>query len=155
VDIKLIVQAIIFVGIQASGKSTFYHQQFALTHLRINLDMLKTRHREKRLVETCIEVSQPFVVDNTNPAPNDRQRYIEPAKQNGFRVIGYYFESKIGDAIERNRTRQPSQQVPEKGIRGTHSRLVLPQYSEGFDQLYYVRLLPEGKFSVEAWADEV
>jgi predicted kinase len=79
--IESIVQAVIFIGIQASGKSTFYHQQFALTHLRINLDMLKTRHRAQRLVETCIEVSQSFVVDNTNPTSDDRQRYIEPAKQ--------------------------------------------------------------------------
>ncbi len=35
------MQIMIFVGIQASGKSTFYHQYFANTHLRINLDMLK------------------------------------------------------------------------------------------------------------------
>jgi predicted kinase len=40
------MQAIIFMGIQACGKSTFYHHKFALTHVRINLDMLKTRHRE-------------------------------------------------------------------------------------------------------------
>lgn len=40
---KLEVEGIIFVGIQPSGKSTFYHDRFSNTHLRINLDMLKTR----------------------------------------------------------------------------------------------------------------
>ncbi|MEO1133121.1 MAG: ATP-binding protein, partial [Cyanobacteria bacterium J06639_1] len=58
------MQAIIFIGIQASGKSTFFAQKFADTHVRINLDMLKTRHREKCLLETCLEIGQPFVVDN-------------------------------------------------------------------------------------------
>ncbi|HLO47431.1 MAG TPA: AAA family ATPase [Kamptonema sp.] len=143
------------MGIQASGKSTFYSQCFFQTHIRINLDMLKTRHREKRLLETCLEIAQSFVVDNTNPTPEDRKRYIEPAKKQDFHIIGYYFESKIADSIQRNQSRQPEQQVPEKGIRGTHARLVIPKYTEGFDKLYYVRLSPEGEFTVEEWVNEV
>jgi predicted kinase len=71
------MQAIIFTGIQASGKSTFYRDQFFCSHLRINLDMLKTRHREKRIFETCLEVGQPFVVDNTNPTLEDRNKSPE------------------------------------------------------------------------------
>jgi predicted kinase len=149
------MQAIILMGIQASGKSTFYSHQLATTHLRINLDMLKTRHREKRLLETCLEIGQPFVVDNTNPGLEDRQRYIEPAKIYKFQVIGYYFESKILSSIDRNQNRPEAQQVPEKGIRGTHARLVIPKYDEGFDELYYVRLLPDGGFDIAEWTNEV
>jgi predicted kinase len=154
IGIKSAVQAIIFVGIQASGKSTFYSQRFSCTHIRINLDMLKTRHREKRLIETCLEIGQPFVIDNTNPTPEERDRYIRLAKGQKFRVIGYYFESKIADSIQRNQNRKPNQQVPEKGIRGTHARLVIPTYAEGFDELYYVRLI-QGEFTVQEWVDEV
>jgi predicted kinase len=149
------VQAIIFIGIQASGKSTFYSEHFFQTHIRINLDMLKTRHREKRLLETCLEIGQSFVVDNTNPTPDERKRYIEPAKKQGTQVIGYYFESKIAESIQRNQNRRIEQRIPEKGIRGTHARLVLPKYAEGFDRLYYVRLVPEETFAVEEWVDEV
>jgi predicted kinase len=36
------MEAIILIGIQASGKSTFFQQQFFATHVRINLDSLKT-----------------------------------------------------------------------------------------------------------------
>jgi hypothetical protein len=68
------VETIFFVGIQASEKSTFYSHHFFHTHVRINLDMLKTRHREKRLMKTCLEIGQPFVVDNTNPTPEERSR---------------------------------------------------------------------------------
>jgi predicted kinase len=149
------MEAIIFIGIQACGKSTFYHHQFELTHVRINLDMLKTRHREQRLFETCLEVQQRLVIDNTNPTKLDRQRYIEPAKQHKFKVIGYYFESRLRDAIERNQHRPVAQQIPDKGIGGTAKRLELPNYSEGFNELYYVKLLPEMQFSVEKWQDEV
>ncbi|MBE9116766.1 AAA family ATPase [Lusitaniella coriacea LEGE 07157] len=149
------MQAIIFVGIQASGKSTFYDRYFFHTHIRINLDMLKTRHREKRLLETCLEITQSFVVDNTNPTPEERKRYIDPAKNKKTHIIGYYFESKIADSIQRNQNRSLERQIPEKGIRGTHTRLVIPKYEEGFDELYYVRLSPENGFIVENWVNEI
>jgi predicted kinase len=50
------VQAVIFMGIQATGKSTFYHDRFSDTHLRINLDMLKTRSRKQKIFEVCLSV---------------------------------------------------------------------------------------------------
>jgi predicted kinase len=81
-----------------------------------------------------------LVVDNTNPTIVDRQRYITPAIAARFQVVGYYFESKINDALARNNQRD--RHVPEPGIRGTHSRLELPDISEGFDELYYVKILP-------------
>lgn len=40
------MQALIFCGIQASGKSTFYCQRLLNSHVRISLDLLRTRHRE-------------------------------------------------------------------------------------------------------------
>jgi hypothetical protein len=60
------MEAIIFIGIQATGKSTFFQQRFFVTHVRINLDMLKTRNRERILLVACLEDKQPFVIDNTN-----------------------------------------------------------------------------------------
>lgn len=33
-------EVVIFVGVQASGKTTFYHEKFAATHDHINLDTL-------------------------------------------------------------------------------------------------------------------
>jgi predicted kinase len=53
--------------------------------------MLKTRHREKRLVETCLEIGQSLVIDNTNPTPDDREKYIVTAKEKRFAIVGYYF----------------------------------------------------------------
>ncbi len=61
------MEAIIFIGLQASGKSSFYKEKFIDTHIRINLDMLKTRYREKVLFDACLKAKQPLVIDNTNP----------------------------------------------------------------------------------------
>jgi hypothetical protein len=37
--------------VQASGKSTFYADHWSRVHLRTNLDMRRTRNREKPTVE--------------------------------------------------------------------------------------------------------
>ncbi|MBN1427938.1 MAG: ATP-binding protein [Anaerolineae bacterium] len=147
------METILFIGIQATGKSTFYRQRFEDTHIRINLDMLKTRYRERILFEACIAAKQPLVIDNTNLTVGERTRYIIPAKAAGFCVIGYYFKSSISEAIERNRQRAASKVIPEKGIAGAHKRLQLPSLEEGFDALYYVTIDPAGEFSVEEWHD--
>ena len=61
------MELIIFIGCQASGKSTFFKRYFSDTHIRLNLDMLKTRHRERILFQACLAAKQKCVVDNTNP----------------------------------------------------------------------------------------
>lgn len=149
------MQAVIFVGIQAIGKSTFYQRRFFRTHVRINLDMLRTRHRERMMVQACLDAKQPFVVDNTNPTVADRQRYIGAAKAVDFEVIGYYFRSDVDASLARNGGRPQEEQVPEKAILGTYKRLEIPTVQEGFDQLFYVRTDEEGQFVVEEWQDEV
>ena len=103
-------KAIIFIGLQASGKSTFYRQRLAKDYVHINLDTLHTRNKEKILLEDCLEKGISFAVDNTNPTIEDRARYILRAKACGYRVDGYFFQSVIAD------------------------------YAEGFDKLYFVKL---------------
>jgi predicted kinase len=149
------MEAVIFIGIQATGKSTFFKQRFFQTHIRLNMDMLRTRHREAILLRACLEAKQPFVVDNTNPSIEERIRYILPAKAHHFRVVGYYFQSNIVDALARNAARPEKERIPEKGIRAAYKRLQLPSRSEGFDQLYYVKMAEAGEILVQEWSDEV
>ena len=149
------MQAIIFIGIQGAGKSTFYRENFLDTHIRINLDMLKTRHREKLIFQTCLEAKQKLVIDNTNSTLEERKKYIIPAKEKGFEILAYYFDSELEDCKRRNSQRQGKKVIPLVGILSTYKKLVLPSYDEGFDVIYSVKTLPNYSFIVEKWNREI
>jgi len=150
------MEAAILCGVQGSGKSTFCRERLFHTHVRINMDMLQSRHRETLLLTACLNAKQSFAIDNTNPTTEERARYIAPARAAGFRVVGYYFESKIQDALLRNELRAGGERVPERGVRGTFARIQLPSRKEGYDALYYVRLgRAVGEFLLEEWRDDV
>lgn len=144
------MELIVFCGIQASGKSSFYKETFFNTHVRISLDLLRTRNRERNFIQTCLSTGQPFVIDNTNPIRMDREVYIKEAKERRYKIIGYYFQSKIEDAIARNNKRKGREYIPEVGIKGTFSKLELPSYEEGFDEIYYVQII-DNNFVVSNW----
>ena len=140
------MQAVIFSGLQASGKSSFYRERFFNTHIRINLDMLKTRYRENLLLAACLEMKQPFVVDNTNPTIEERAKYINLAREAHFEIIGYYFQSNLQDCLKRNEQRLGKEHIPSKGIIATYQKIQMPTLAEGFNRLYYVRI-EDSKFA--------
>lgn len=148
------MQAIIFTGIQASGKSSLYKSYFFNTHVRISLDLLNTRNKEWQLLEKCVELQQRVVIDNTNPTTADRKKYIDLLKSRKYEIIGYYFQSNLHDAIQRNAHRSGKEKIPEVGIRATHKKLELPSLDEGFDRLYYVELTKNG-FKIKDWNNEI
>lgn len=143
------MEAVIFIGIQGSGKTTFYKERFFETHIRLNLDMLKTRHRESLMFQACLDAKAKLVIDNTNSLIAERERYISKAKPAQFRIIGYYFTPDVQGCLTRNAARKGSAAVPEKAILGTRKQLQEPRFDEGFDELYHVEILPDdGLFQV-------
>ena len=143
------MEAAIFVGIQGAGKTTFYVQRFAATHIRLSLDMLRTRARERILLDACLRAQQPFVVDNTNVRISERAIYLAAAHAAGFRTAAYFFVPDLGPSIARNNARQGKQAIPVKGLVGTWKRLERPTRGEGFDQIFEVRALPDFAFDVQ------
>ena len=89
-DIKQTRQMILFIGIQASGKTTFYTKVlFPHGYVHINLDTLHTRHKEQAAIRKCYEHGSSFVVDNTNPKKADRARYINEARRNEYEAYTF------------------------------------------------------------------
>jgi len=148
------MEIILFIGIPAVGKSTFYQERFAGSHVRINRDMLKTAARTKSLFDWCLEHRQSCVIDNTNTTRAVRAEWINAARAKGIRLAGYFFESKLEGALERNRQRIGEQRIPDVGVRDHHARLELPCYEEGFSSLFFVRLATVG-FELENWKNDV
>ena len=144
------MEAIIFVGLQASGKSTFYKNHYFNTHLRISNDLLKTRYREKKLLDICLETDMPFVVDNTNPTREVRAKYIEVLKGSKFKIRCVYFRIDLERSLAWNRGRSGAALIPDVGIFDTHKRIELPSLAEGFDELHYVDII-DNQFIVRAW----
>lgn len=148
-NIKPNRQMILFIGIQASGKTTFYHNVLARHgYVHINLDTLHTRHKEQIVISECYERGASFVVDNTNPEKADRERYIAEAKQHSYEVIGMFFQSILKDCIARNEAR--ADKVPQLAIPNTQNRLQMPDYTEGFNRLYFVQIIGQD-FVITDW----
>ena len=143
------MEAVIFCGLQGAGKTTLYRDRFLDTHLRISMDLLRTREREGELLEWCLRTRTRFVVDNTNPTAADRARYVAPARDAGFRVIGYLVDAATDEALARNAGRTGKARIPERGVAGTARRLLRPTPEEGFDELWHATAAPGGGWRIE------
>src|SRR5262245_20355588 len=106
------MHTVLFIGIQGSGKSSFFKERFYDTHVRISRDLLKTEHREREFLDTCLRTKQPFVVDKVNARRAQRAEYIKLATDAGFKVIGYYFPCTTREAVARNNLRTGSAKIP-------------------------------------------
>lgn len=78
------VELIVFSGLQASGKTTFYRERFSATHVRISKDAWpnarKKEDRQRRLIDEHLRAGKPVIVDNTNPTPLERESLIAIAR---------------------------------------------------------------------------
>ena len=142
--------AVVFTGIPASGKSTFYRRYFEPADFQhVNLVTLRTRQREAAFMEQCVLQNCNVVIDNTNTTVEERKRYIDLFKANGYCIAGMYFQSILKDCIARNTARGGN--VPRIAIPFMQNRLVIPSYAEGFDELYFVKFDGNGDFVIENW----
>lgn len=140
------LELIIFVGLQASGKSTYYRTHFAATHVHVSKDLMKnTRNpetKQRQMIEAALAAGKSVVVDNTNPAVALRAPLIEIGRRHGARVIACFFETVIRDAVARNRLREGKARVPDVAIFTTAKKLVPPSFAEGFDEVRVIATLP-------------
>jgi predicted kinase len=152
------LELVILIGLQGSGKSTFYRAFFAGTHAWVRKDHYRNNRnpswRQRQLLEEFLQAGRSVVVDNTNPAKADRAAPIDLGHSFGATVIGYYLAVPLAECLERNRQRTGKARVPDVALYVTLKKLERPTMAEGFDQLFWVRPLDDGRFEIRAWQED-
>lgn len=148
------MELVILCGLQASGKSTFRRERFP-AHAVVSKDFMRNNRRkeqrQRQLVAEALSAGQSVVVDNTNPAVEDRAPLIRIGRSFGARIVGFYFESDFMVSVERNEARSGRERVPLVGLADTAQRLRQPTADEGFDELWLVRAVG-GRFDLQPLA---
>jgi predicted kinase len=146
------MELVVFVGLQAAGKSSFYRAGFAGTYTLISKDLLRSsRNRQARqmaLIEQALLRGESVVVDNTNPRIEDRMPLIAIGRVFGARIVGYQFEAGLPECLRRNALRPGRARVPDVAIYATARRLEHPREAEGFDAIFRVRLIEGGGLEI-------
>lgn len=152
------MELVLFIGLQGSGKSSFFWRSFADSHVLVSKDQWpharRKEARQRRYISEALAAGRSVVVDNTNPSPEVRAPLIALGREHGARVVGYSFASDLKLCLARNAQRQGRARVPEVALFATVKQLRRPDRAEGFDALYHVTLTAEGDFRVEEWREE-
>jgi predicted kinase len=133
-------EAVILVGLQGSGKTTWFLEKCSQTHVHVSRDIQKTAAAEAALIADCLKTGRSFVIDNTNATRQARASYIGDAKIAGFRVVGYFFDIPVRTAIGRNNHRKDKKPIPVPAILRTAKLIEKPSVEEGFDEVREIRL---------------
>ncbi|MBG0831135.1 ATP-binding protein [Planomonospora sp. ID67723] len=147
----------VLVGLQGSGKTTFYRQVLAATHVHVSKDNFRNARRRQlhqlRLIDEALEGGLDVAVDNTNPSPEEWLPLIEAARRHRARADCYWFPPDVTGSLERNAAREGRARVPEVGVFATLKRLRRPLLADGFDALFSVRFDGRGGFEVRREAE--
>lgn len=140
------------VGLQASGKTTFYRQRLAGTHVHVSKDAFpnarRPQRRQMRMIDEALAAGHDVVVDNTNPSPAEWAPVIAAARAHGARAVGYWFPPDLPASLTRNSAREGRIRVPDVGLYATIKILREPTTADGFDEVHTVRFDGDGGFDV-------
>jgi predicted kinase len=143
-DDRTRVELVVFVGLQGSGKSSYFARRYAGTHLHVSKDLLgHARHKhdkQMRLIEQALRTGRSVVVDNTNPRKADRAALVELARSTAATPVAVWFTAPVGECLRRNATREGKARVPAVAIYTTVRKLEPPTLEEGFARIDEVRL---------------
>lgn len=142
------IELVLLVGLPASGKSTFYRERLAESHVLVSKDTMRKgsnrAKRQRRAIEAAFSEGRSVAVDNTNVSREERGSAIEVARLYGARVIVYHFAESVAACRERNALRDGAACVPLVAIYAAAKRYEEPSFEEGIESIHRVTLTPDG-----------
>jgi predicted kinase len=148
-----VAELVILVGLPGAGKTTFFRDRFAGTHVHVSKDLMRNRRdkqpRQLALIADALAAGRSVVVDNVNATAADRAALVAAGRRHGAAVSCYVLQSDVAECLRRNRARTGRARVPAVAIHAAGKRWQPPAPSEGFDRLLEVRA-DAGRFEVGA-----
>ncbi|XP_030007319.1 bifunctional polynucleotide phosphatase/kinase [Sphaeramia orbicularis] len=147
-------EVIVAVGFPASGKSTFFHTHIIPKgYVYVNRDTLGSWQSCVTACERALKEGRSVAVDNTNPDPESRKRYLDVAKAAGVSCRCFHFSASLDQAKHNNRFREmaPSEtkhaKVNDMVFHSYKKHFVAPSLSEGFSEIIHIHFVPNFKDS--------
>ena len=145
-------ELVILVGLPGAGKTSFYRDRFAGTHVHVSKDLLRNR-RDKQahqlaLIDKALAADRSVVVDNVNATVDDRAALLEAGRRHGATVSCFVLATDMAECFRRNKERVGRARVPNVAIAAAAKRWQRPTVGEGFDRLVEVRAEAQ-RFEVE------
>uniref|UniRef100_A0A8D3CWN6 PNK FHA domain-containing protein n=1 Tax=Scophthalmus maximus TaxID=52904 RepID=A0A8D3CWN6_SCOMX len=148
-------EVIVAVGFPASGKSTFFHTHIIPKgYVYVNRDTLGSWQSCVTACQRALQEGRSVAVDNTNPEPESRKRYVDVAKAAGVPCRCFLFTASLEQAKHNNRVRLSSlhsgfkhAKVNDMIFHSYKKHFVAPALSEGFSEILQIHFVPNFKDS--------
>ncbi|XP_011635937.1 uncharacterized protein F21D5.5 isoform X1 [Pogonomyrmex barbatus] len=138
-------EVVLMVGSPGSGKSHFA-KNYLKEYKYVNRDTLGSWQKCIAAVQQYLIEGKSIVVDNTNPDPASRQRYIDIAKKRNILVRCFVMTTSIEHAKHNNKFREltdPSHiPINEIIINSYVKNYVPPTLEEGFKEIVEINFVP-------------
>lgn len=147
------LEIILLVGFPGSGKS-FFSQEYLKKegYEVINRDTLNSAQKCVAAIDAAIEGKKSCVIDNTNPDPASRKRFIDEAKKHKVPIRCFLFTTSYEHArhnnVFRELTDSSHQKINDMVFNIYKKKFVEPAKKEGFSEIVKINFVP--KFRNEA-----